>query len=276
VTRPFFGPSPLFFARIIVRILTVKDECDINYHCLQLLIHPCGNGRFQSTCKPVFGWSSVSILTKRVDGKVGIFELIITSTYTKSYLQCGLTSIFTPKFIPERKINLSFLIILSGNVHVNPGPNTKKMLIGTYNVRGASDKNKTKRLLNYIASKHQYDRMIYSFQETHITEKRRSELHFSWRGDFVLSPGNSNSRGVLTCFTHKSFDSILYKFGDPNGRSTWIVGEYDKKTELFVSVYAPNNGRNKEYYVGLMKEVEKSLNSIMCLTYSFQATSTST
>ncbi len=59
------------------------------------------------------------------------------------------------------------LILLSGNVHVNPGPN-KRLLIGTFNARGLSDKIKTKRLLNYIANK-RFDRVIYSLQETHMT-----------------------------------------------------------------------------------------------------------
>ena len=149
------------------------------------------------------------------------------------------------------------LLKLCGDIHPNPGP-SKRMLIGTYNVRGASDRNKLKRLLNYAAQNcKSYDRFIYSLQETHLTEKRRSEIQYGWRGEFVLSPGESNSRGVLTLFSTNFFSRILYSVGvgDPNGRATWVIGEFCGFIQLFVSVYAPNSGRNAEFYTSLTHKI---------------------
>ena len=129
------------------------------------------------------------------------------------------------------------------------------LVVGTYNVRGLSDKLKTRRILNYVACK-KFDRLIYSFQETHITESRRSELEHCWRGEFLWAPGESNARGVLTLYNTTLFDQILYKFGNPNGRSTWLAGTVGGLNELFVSIYSPNNGKNKEFYIAFLKEVK--------------------
>jgi hypothetical protein len=64
------------------------------------------------------------------------------------------------------------------------------------------------------------------------------------------------------------FDSILYTYADPNGRSPWLAGTYNNRSKLFVSVYAPNFGSNKEYCISLFKEIEllanASLHKIGC------------
>jgi len=150
----------------------------------------------------------------------------------------------------------ALLLARSGDVHPNPGP-SKNLFVGSYNVRGSSDKLKTKRLLNYASNKCSHDRMLYSFFESHITDKRRTEIEFGWRVGFVLSPGQTNARDVLTLYKDSLFDSILYKFADPKGRSTWLAGTYDNKNNLFVSIYAPNNGLNKEFYQSLFYEISK-------------------
>jgi hypothetical protein len=72
-----------------------------------------------------------------------------------------------------------------------------------------------------------------------------------------MSPGRTNSRGVLTFFNNSCFENILLRKGDPNGRATWVIGEYNKKTEIFVSIYAPNSGQNAEYYLALLKETKR-------------------
>ncbi len=234
-----------------MRILTVKDECD-SLKCFQLQILN-KDGRIQPT-------SLVTYLIRNVGIKSRKHGEVCKPSFSISLNNLCLSKLNlfwkTKKPSAIYSYNLKFLLLLAGDIHTNPGPN-KELLIGTYNIRGLSDKNKTKRILNYISNQYRYERMIYSFQETHITDKRRSELQFGWRGGFVLSPGQSNSRGVLTCYSNKTFDSILYSHGDPNGRATWLVGEYDKKIELFVSIYAPNNGLNREYYTSITKEVKR-------------------
>jgi endonuclease/exonuclease/phosphatase family metal-dependent hydrolase len=99
------------------------------------------------------------------------------------------------------------------------------------------------------------DRFLYSYQETHLTEKRASEISYLWRSNFLLSPGKSNARGVLTLYSNNLFENLIYQYADPNGRSTWLVGSSEGHTELFVSIYAPNNGVNAEFYKSLFNEI---------------------
>jgi exonuclease III len=222
-----------------VNFFTAKDECDI---VLKLEKSSIGSKRKCAT----FWRVCMVVSSKKSNEKLG-GQVCKNFRFLKGFKQ----SICNSYNYKTR------IIRLSGDVHLNPGPTNKKLLIGTYNVRGASDRGKTKRLLNYAAQRSKFDRFIYSFQETHITEKRRLEIEYSWRNDFVLSPGQSNSRGVLTLFNNNLFERILYKYGDPNGRATWLAGTYNGTNELFVSIYAPNNGVNKDYYVALFKEVQR-------------------
>jgi hypothetical protein len=66
----------------------------------------------------------------------------------------------------------------------------------------------------------------------------------------------SNSGGVLTIYDSNLFEKVLYDFGDPNGRSTWIVGENKGSNELFVSIYTPNGGANREFFKSFFKKVK--------------------
>ena len=222
-----------------MRILTNKDECDCVFSTIILICSPGRKNRF--SVNPGWSVSVGNLKFKTQNGKVCIFStnsLLLKSSYTHI---------------------LIWLILLSGDIETNPGP-SKNILIGTYNVRGSSDKLKTKRLLNYVASNFKNDRVIYSFQETHISENRRYEIEYGWRGEFILSPGNTNARGVLTLFNSTFFEKILFKFGDPNGRLTWIVGTSNGATELYASLYAPNNGKNKEFYLAFFKQLNKISN----------------
>ncbi len=41
---------------------------------------------------------------------------------------------------------------------------------------------------------------------------------------------------------------MLYSHGTSNGRSTWLIGDHNGVVELYVSIYAPNSGKNLEFY----------------------------
>jgi len=213
-----------------VGFLTIKDECD-------------------SIISPLTSQNCCLIEVKRLPPFHG------TKWFVKSGKNGKVFLTFSPISNSLVKIHnpFLFLILLCGDIHPNPGPKT---FIGTFNVRGASDKVKTKRLLNYAASlSKNFDRFIYSFQETHINDTRKNEIEYAWRGEFILSPGQTNARGVLTIFNSSFFDRILYKHADRDGRTTWLAGDIDGVSELFVSVYAPNSGKNKLFYTSLFKQI---------------------
>ncbi len=229
-----------------MRILTAEDECDT-------ILTPWKDGKQPGSIFKRFTPTDGGIVSiKKVSNKDG---KVCNNFFTVYKLKLEAINNFGNKRFFE------LLLILSGDIHPNPGPQTrnisKKLLIGTYNVRGASDRNKIRRLINYAYSKMKdVDRFIYSFQETHITDKRYSEIKYLWREEFVIAPGKTNARGVLTLYNKSCFDNLLYQFSDPLGRSTWIAGSYEGQNDLFVSVYAPNNGLNAEYYKSLFNELD--------------------
>jgi exonuclease III len=224
-----------------VRILTAKDVCDCVLNCNKSYNHS-RNGNRTFWLEKWIEFVSINPQKKQTVRSVNFYFNLYKS----------IRKVYKGKFFTKW---LKALLLRCGDIHQNPGPN-KKLLLGTYNVRGASDRNKIKRLLNSIAQKKGYDRLIYSFQETHLTDKRRSEIEYFWRGGFVLSPGCSNSRGVLTVFNSNLFEKVLYEFGDPNGRATWIAGENEGSNELFVSIYAPNGGANREFFDAFFNKVK--------------------
>jgi len=146
-------------------------------------------------------------------------------------------------------------LLRSGDVERNPGP-TGKLLIGSYNVRGCNNYNKLKRLLNYIFKIKNTDRFIYSLHETHVSQSNYSLAKVLWREGIIMAPSINNARGVLTFYSNGLFDNIIYEHGTSNGRSTWLIGQYNNLTEMFVSLYAPNSGKNAEFYNSFFDKIK--------------------
>lgn len=149
-------------------------------------------------------------------------------------------------------INLRFLISRCGDVEPNPGP---KLTIGTYNARGCNNYSKLKRIVNSVFKLANSDRFIFSLQETHVDSNKSYLINSLWRSGSIISPGLNNARGVITLYSNL-FDSIIFQHANPNGRSSTIIGSFDDKIEMFVSIYAPNSGKNLEFYRSFFKTVK--------------------
>ena len=147
----------------------------------------------------------------------------------------------------------------SGDVELNPGPKGK-LTIGSYNIRGCNNYSKLKRITNFIFKLSKSDRFIFSLQESHISDKDLTSVRLLWRQGLLCSPSLNNARGVLTFYSNSLFDNILYEHSSANGRSTWIIGTHNNKTDLFVSIYAPNSGKNLEFYASLFKKIHNLAN----------------
>jgi len=139
-----------------------------------------------------------------------------------------------------------FLVQLkSEDIETNPGP---KLTIGTYNVRGCNNYPKLKLLTSHVFSNYKQDRVIFSFLESHVDHNKDKLISMLWRGGHIISPGMGNARGVLTLFSSNLFDNTILSSSTDDGRSTWLVGNYNNTIELFVTLYAPNSGKNLEFY----------------------------
>lgn len=58
---------------------------------------------------------------------------------------------------------------------------------------------------------------LYCSQDTQCTENDKSVVYAQWGQDFLMSPGNSDSRGTLT-LTNNNFQYTVSKVkSDPNG-----------------------------------------------------------
>jgi len=137
-------------------------------------------------------------------------------------------------------------LLTSGDIETNPGPKGKLRLF-TYNIRGCATYDKLKRIINYCYGRaKKTDRLFFSLQETHI--KNDKLLKCLWRDLFVLSPSLNNARGTLLLCSGGAFEEILYRHGSSDGRSAWVIGKQNGNTDLVVSIYAPNSGKNLEFY----------------------------
>lgn len=82
------------------------------------------------------------------------------------------------------------------------------------NCRGLHDVNKRKDVFKYLREQ---KASLYCLQDTHCTENDKSVVYAQWGLDFLMSPGNSNSRGTLT-LTNNNFEyTVLNVKSDPNG-----------------------------------------------------------
>ena len=155
------------------------------------------------------------------------------------------------------------LLARCGDVEQNPGPTTVsgtegptgKHFIGTYNTSGCKKYGKLKRLMASLFKLKNFDRFIFSLQETHISISDLWLISSLWREGITISPSTGKARGIVTVFSNNLFDHIIHEHGSKDGRSTWIVGSYNSSIDLFVSIYSPNSGKNAEFYTSFFAKI---------------------
>jgi len=193
--------------------------------------------------------------------KPGVKYLFQSSTFTRDYSNSlpffhipRSTNDFTPRLglliskLPQLlmiSIFKFFLQLISEDIESNPGP---KLTIASYNVRGCNNYSKLKLLTAYVYSNFNRDRVIFSFLESHVDHNKEKLISMLWRGGNIISPGMGNARGVLTLFSSNLFDSVLLSSSTDDGRSTWLIGTHNNSTEMFITLYAPNSGKNLKFY----------------------------
>lgn len=55
--------------------------------------------------------------------------------------------------------------------------------------------------------------------------------------------------------------NVILATSTDDGRSTWLIGNYNGTIELFVSLYAPNSGMNLEFYISFFRKLSTYTNT---------------
>jgi exonuclease III/uncharacterized protein YlzI (FlbEa/FlbD family) len=151
---------------------------------------------------------------------------------------------------------LDILLLLSGDVEMNPGPNTT-IQIHTYNARGLRCNLKLKRILNSCHQLIQSNPLaVIGFQETHLTNDDVESLKFKWRHGFVLSPGTNKQCGVLLLYG--DVWTQLASEVDSEGRMASVVLARGTNTFIFNCIYAPND-HNVNFFANVYDKIAEQL-----------------
>jgi len=173
-----------FFSHIVsASLLTTLKLLKITKSVTQFLISCDYNKNHKlSTVKLVFGCSS-NLLLESVQFKV-------RNKFSKN--------------IAFILYTVRLLLVSSGDVELNPGPENKELIkILTYNINGGLAKpSKQKRLLNKI--KRLKGNYIICLQETHLTIENEFVFKSRWANGMCVSHGTSSSAGT----------AILYKISE--------------------------------------------------------------
>ena len=128
-----------------------------------------------------------------------------------------------------------FLILLSGDVELNPGP----IRIITYNCRSLKESNKNIRkkqqLIEYMRKLvSQTDKYIIMIQEIWINDDTYFKNY--WKGQNIFSPGTGKSRGCLTLLSNSTVVNIE-QLVDGRGHIAKIL--IDREEFNIANIYAP-------------------------------------
>ncbi len=173
-----------------------------------------------------------------------------------------------PKFYIcfDKVVNISYcylaqrLLMLSGDVEINPGPpvsrdklssTNTRLFVSTYNVQGLGNFHKLKRVSNVLNRLPNRSSTVINLQETHLT---KDTLQYHWRTGSVQSPGKSNSAGVAILYDAAFFDDVLEVRQDHEGRYCSLTATKDDCTYTFLNVYAPNDHYKSLQFFGFISE----------------------
>jgi len=108
------------------------------------------------------------------------------------------------------------------------------------NVRGLGNTKKLTKMLFWL-SKHGGDRGVTFFQESHSNPEVESKWRSSTKGEFIMSHGSPNSRGVAIHIGKELEYKILTKQCDLDGRYILLLITIQGADFLLINSYAPNN-----------------------------------
>ena len=146
------------------------------------------------------------------------------------------------------------LILLSGDVEVNPGPFDFTLI--TLNGRGLKNENKFKQLLNRLHHDHNGTNVIVALQETHV---EFNNLNYTWRGKHVFTKGEGSKGGIITLLN----DNVIIKDQIDIGHEAHIalieILDQREKIELIVvNLHSPcaHNKDKINFFETIKREID--------------------
>ncbi len=107
--------------------------------------------------------------------------------------------------------------------------------------------------------------MFPFLQETHTNKDSEIEWGLWWEGKFTLSHGTHNSAGVATLFSANMNVNILNVEEVVEGRLLLTQVEYEGIMFVFVNVYAPNSGPERQNLFMTLRNAIKEYDGGVCL-----------
>ena len=153
--------------------------------------------------------------------------------------------------LPFATHNLTYLLLLCGDIEVNPGPligqnsvqdnnREAQLQVISYNVRGLANEKKYRHLINHFnrtLGNKNVD-VIIGLQETMIQDPLK--IPFLWRGNLHLTPGTGNGRGCLMLVSNH-LNVIAKRDIADRGHVLALQKQGEQKTSYIIAnIYAPN------------------------------------
>ena len=115
------------------------------------------------------------------------------------------------------------------------------------NARGLRNTKKVTQLLFWL-SKHGGDRGVTFLQETHTDSDIESKWRSLTKGEFIMSHGSENSRGVAFHIGKELEYKTLAKLCDSDGRYILLLMSIQSEVFLLINSYVPNNESDQVIY----------------------------
>lgn len=238
--------------QLISQLRTLKrNQTHINFFD-NLLLNAVQNKRrvaFQT-----FSWIGGNTYSSLLEGlkDTQILNDFMNHHYLKHNLNTSreMGNSFLIKFEGKQcSLYLKNLLLLSGDVELNPGPSDTteqkdKYMISTYNCRGLGDSKKLKIILNRFYQMNKfYQTAVHLLQETKVVDERG--LKYGWRGQYVFTPGTGRAQGCITLISESSQVEEILHFKN-RGHLIRIHNFMENKNLLIANLYCPCGYRNEK------------------------------
>ena len=153
------------------------------------------------------------------------------------------------------------LIILSGDVETNPGPDPKlylgRMSLTTLNVRGLKKETKFKQLLNRFHKQFNLNlTTIITLQETHV---EYNNLNYTWSGKHIFTPGSGSKGGLITLLSNNINVLDDISLNNEAQISVLQIIENNKiETVILANIHSPcaHNNLKTEYFKEVFNQID--------------------
>ena len=115
------------------------------------------------------------------------------------------------------------------------------------NARGLRNTTKLKKVLNW-SSKHGGESGVRFLQESHTISDMEQKWQLLTKGEFIMSHGTSNSRGVAIHIGQNLEYQITSRLIDSEGRYILFLVKIQGSDFLLINSYAPNNEQDQVIY----------------------------